>query len=38
VGRVANGIPFRVDRLKGIGNSVVPQIPEMMWLMIKDFL
>jgi DNA (cytosine-5)-methyltransferase 1 len=24
VGRVAHGIPFRMDRLKGIGNSVVP--------------
>ena len=27
VGRVANGIPKRVDRLKGLGNSVVPAIP-----------
>jgi DNA (cytosine-5)-methyltransferase 1 len=27
VGRVANGIPNRVDRLKGLGNSLVPAIP-----------
>jgi DNA (cytosine-5)-methyltransferase 1 len=24
VGRVANGIPFRVDRIKGLGNAIVP--------------
>ncbi len=24
VGRVVNGLPFRVDRIKGLGNSVVP--------------
>jgi DNA (cytosine-5)-methyltransferase 1 len=37
VGRVAYGIPRRVDRLKGLGNAVVPQIPQFLGESILNF-
>ena len=36
VGRVANGIPRRVERLRGLGNAVVPQIPEIIGRAIME--
>jgi DNA (cytosine-5)-methyltransferase 1 len=38
VGRVAHGIPSRVERLKGLGNAVVPQIPELIARRIAEVL
>jgi hypothetical protein len=38
VGRVAHGVPDRVDRLKCLGNSVVPQIPYVIGLSLKKII
>ena len=35
VGRVANGVPKRGDRLKSLGNSLVPMIPYYIGMSIK---
>ena len=37
VGRVAYGIPQRVDRLRGLGNAVLPQIPQFLGESILNF-
>lgn len=36
VGRVANGIPRRMDRLKSLGNAVVPQVAEFFGINIME--
>ena len=36
VGRVAHGVSRRVDRLKGLGNAIVPQIAMNIGLAIKE--
>ena len=37
MGRVANGISDRTHRLKGLGNAVVPQIPELLGRSIMSY-
>ena len=36
LGRVAHGVPSRVDRLRGLGNAVVPQLVEQIGRMIME--
>lgn len=38
VGRVANGVARRVDRLKAIGNGQVPAVAETAWKILMDDL
>ena len=37
VGRVANGVPFRVDRIKALRNAIVPQIAQVIGQAIMEY-
>lgn len=37
VGRVANGIPNRTHRIKGLGNAIVPQVAHQIFQFLEDF-
>lgn len=36
-GRVADAVPSRVDRLKALGNSIVPGVVYEVMMAIKEF-
>lgn len=37
VGRVANGVAYRVDRLKSLGNGQVPAVVRAAWTLMYDY-